>query len=109
MKYLYLMLSFRDNEVLPTDPFSLMLADLKKSGFVYKEIILTPIGISDITHLVKDTLNCEESNAKELATILFEKTNGNPFFVNEVFKSFYDKDLIQYIDGVWKWEISKII
>ena len=119
MKYLYLMLSFRDNEVLPTDPFSLMLAELKKSGFVYKEIILTPIGISDITHLVKDTLNCEESNAKELATILFEKTNGNPFFVNELFTSFY-KDGLVYLDSglqptvlsrpsvQWKWDISKI-
>ena len=108
MKYLYLILSFRDNEVLPTDPLSLMLEDLKKSGFVPKEIVLEPISISDISHLVSDTLLCEETKIKELATVLFEKTKGNPFFVNEVFKNFYEKDFIEYKDGVWNWEISKI-
>ena len=108
MKHLYLILSFRDNEVLPTDPLSLMLEDLKKSGFVPKEIVLEPISISDISHLVSDTLLCEETKVKELATVLFEKTKGNPFFVNEVFKNFYEKDFIEYKDGIWNWEISKI-
>ncbi|MBP7281409.1 MAG: AAA family ATPase [Leptospiraceae bacterium] len=108
MKYLYLMLSFRDNEVLPTDPFYMMLEALKKSGFTYKEILLEPISVSDITHLVSDTLSCEQTKAKELATILFEKTKGNPFFVNATFKSLYDKDLLVYKDGIWSWDISQI-
>ncbi len=108
MKYLYLMLSFRDNEVLPTDPLSIMLEDLKKLGFVYKEMLLEPISVSDISHLVSDTLSCNEIKAKELAAVLFEKTKGNPFFVNETFKSLYDKDLIEFSEGLWKWDISKI-
>ncbi len=108
MKYLYLMLSFRDNEVLPTDPFSIMLENLKKSGFEYREILLEPISFLDITQLVSDTLSCEEARAKELAEILFEKTKGNPFFVNETFKNLYDKDLIGYLEGKWKWDIEKI-
>nr|MBP7284713.1 serine/threonine-protein kinase PknK [Leptospiraceae bacterium] len=118
MKYLYLMLSFRDNEVLPTDSFSLMLENLKKTGFSYKEILLEPIGILDITHLVSDTLSCEESKAQELANVLFEKTKGNPFFVNELFTSFYKEDLVYLDSGLaaalptvlvqWSWDISKI-
>jgi len=108
MKYLFLMLSFRDNEVLPTDPFSVMLEDLHKTGFQSKNISLEPISLTDISHLVGDTLSCDENKAKELATVLFEKTKGNPFFVNELFKSFYEKDLIQYISGSWNWDIVKI-
>ena len=108
MKYLFLMLSFRDNEVLPTDPLSVMLEDLKKSGFVAKEIVLEPISVADISHLVSETLSCNEVKVKELATVLFEKTKGNPFFVNEVFKSFYEKDFIEYKDGTWNWDISKV-
>ena len=115
MKYLYLMLSFRDNEVLPTDPLSTMLENLKKTGFTYKEILLEPISISDITHLVSDTLNSDEAKARELASILFEKTKGNPFFVNELFTSFYKDELVYLDSGLqptvlaqWNWNISKI-
>jgi predicted ATPase/tRNA A-37 threonylcarbamoyl transferase component Bud32/exonuclease VII small subunit len=108
MKYLFLMLSFRNNEVLPTDPFSVMLEDLHKTGLQFKNIVLEPISVTDISRLVGDTLNCEDVNAKELATVLFEKTKGNPFFVNELFKSFYEKELIQYVNGSWNWDIVKI-
>ena len=108
MKYLYLILSFRDNEVLPTDPLSIMLEDLKKVGFVYSKILLEPFSVSNIIHLVSDTLNCEEDKVGELADTLFQKTKGNPFFVNETFKSLYDKDLIEFSEGIWKWDISKI-
>ena len=102
------MLSFRDNEVLPTDPFSVMLEDLQKAGFEYKNIVLEPISIIDISRLVGDTLNCDDVKAKELASVLFEKTKGNPFFVNELFKSFYEKELIQYQNGSWNWDTNKI-
>lgn len=108
IKHLLLMLSFRDNEVLPTDPFSLMIESVKKNGLVYREILLEPIKVNDIRHLVSDTLNCEEGKATEIAEIISNKTKGNPFFVNQMFKSFYDKDLIVYKDGIWIWDVSSI-
>ena len=74
MKFLLLILSFRDNEVLPADPFSLMLENLQKKGMNYKSIILNPFSIHDISHLVADTLRCEKKEAKQLAEELFKKT-----------------------------------
>ncbi|MBK9498447.1 MAG: AAA family ATPase [Leptospiraceae bacterium] len=108
MKFLLLILSFRDNEVLPTDAFSLMLEDLKKKGIDSKNINLEPLSLNDVNHLVSDTLHLEKKHTKELAQILHTKTKGNPFFVNAMFKSLYDKDLIYYKEGIWAWDISKI-
>ncbi|HNE07461.1 MAG TPA: serine/threonine-protein kinase PknK, partial [Leptospiraceae bacterium] len=108
LKYLFLMLSFRDNEVLPKDPFSIMLDDLKNGGLKFNKISLEPISLTDISSLVSDTLNSADIIAKELAKVLFEKTKGNPFFVNELFKSFYEKEFIQYKNNNWIWDIKKI-
>ena len=108
MKFLLLILSFRDNEVLPTDAFSLMLEDLKKKGIDSKNINLEPLSLNDVNHLVSDTLHLEKKHTKELAQILHTKTKGNPFFVNAMFTSLYEKDLICYREGIWTWDINKI-
>ncbi|TGN21047.1 protein kinase domain-containing protein [Leptospira idonii] len=108
MKYLFLMLSFRDNEVYPTDPFSVLLSDLEEAGHSYKKINLEPISVEDITQLVTDSLYCKESEAKELAEILHFKTKGNPFYVNEVFKSLHEKELIYYEDNRWNLKLTQI-
>lgn len=108
MKFLLLILSFRDNEVLPADPFSLMLENLQKKGMSYKSIVLNPFSIQDISHLVADTLRCEKKEAKQLAEELFKKTKGNPFFVTEMFKNLHEKGLIEHKDEKWIWNIQKI-
>jgi len=108
MRYLSLMLSYRDNEVLPTDPFSILLDDLKDTGFHYQTINLDPLSIQDINSLVSDALICNKKESLSLAEILHSKTKGNPFYVNEVFKSLYEKELIVYKDNVWVWDIQTI-
>lgn len=108
IKNLFIILSFRDNEIQALSSFSVLLDKLKERQFPYKEIFLDSITISDIAHMVRDTLNCDSKSAKELASIIFEKTKGNPFFVNEMFKNLYAKNLICYSDGTWTLKINKI-
>jgi predicted ATPase/tRNA A-37 threonylcarbamoyl transferase component Bud32 len=108
MKYFLLMLSFRDNEVLPTDTFSLLLDKLKKANFPMKEILLDPILQTDVNQLVAETLSYPEAATVKIAEVIYLKTKGNPFFVNEVFKSLYDKELIYPAQNKWTWDIDKI-
>lgn len=108
IKYLLLILSFRDNEVLPADPFSIMLENLKKKGIHFKSILLNPFSVQDISNLVSDTLRCEKKDARDLAEVLFKKTKGNPFFVTEMFKNLHEKSLIVYREEKWNWNIQKI-
>ncbi len=49
-------------------------------------MLLEPISKFDVNYLVTDTLARSEEDCKEFVDILYEKTQGNPFFVKEVFK-----------------------
>lgn len=105
---LLLILSYRDNEVLAGDPFSLMLENVKKLGYSYSEIFLEPIKSSDIQNLVKETIVCEEKEAREIASVLLSKTKGNPFFINALFTDYFEKDLIHFENNKWKIDLTKI-
>lgn len=108
LHYLYIVLSFRDNEVSNLHPFNGFIQDLEHRNLEQRSIRLTPLTESDVTQLVADTLNLSKNNATELAKILHNRTGGNPFHVNEVFKSLYEKGFIFIENNAWKFDILKI-
>ena len=48
--------------------------------------------------------------AAEFAELVFKKTDGNPFFVNEFLKSLYNDSLLNFDleTGDWRWDIHRI-
>jgi len=108
INYILFLFSFRDNEISPLDRFSSMLDTLKKENFPLQEITLNPFSTFDIRQLVADTLYADKTEVEELAEILFEKTKGNPFFVIELFKSLYEKNLITFSNNLWNWDCNQI-
>jgi len=44
-----------------------------------------------------------------LTTLVYEKTKGNPFFVNQFLRSIYDENLLYFSHGEqkWKWDLNK--
>lgn len=112
-KYLLIILSYRDNEVMPTHPFYSALEDIKKNGLDIKHILLNPLSLFDVNHLISDTLSSNKADTSDLAEVIHLKTGGNPFFVNEVFKNLNEKNLIlapnsKEENARWSWDIEKI-
>ncbi len=112
-KYILIILSYRDNEVTNTHPFSIALEEIKKNNFEIKNILLNPLTLFDVNHLISDTLSVKKEDTSLLADVIHLKTGGNPFFVNEVFKNLYEKNLIlppnqKEENSKWTWEIEKI-
>lgn len=107
IKYLYIILSYRSNEVDTTHPFSILLEDTKKLGIKYEHIFLQSITPNDVNNLVSDTLHASQKDTEALSKIIYSKTEGNPFFVTELLRSLYKDDLV-YFDKTWKWDIEKI-
>ncbi len=112
-KYLLIILSYRDNEINTMHPFYLALEDIKKQEIEIKHILLNPLSLFDVNHLISDTLSCRKEDTSELAEVIHSKTGGNPFFVNEVFKDLYEKNLILSPNSKegkpkWNWDIEKI-
>ncbi len=108
-KYLLLIGAYRDNEVSPTHPTILVLEEIKKAGAVIKNIVLRPLDISNVSQLVADTLN-ETERSKLLSELLFNKTQGNPFFLTQLFKTLNFENLLNFdfFEGRWLWDIEQI-
>ncbi len=95
--------AYRDNEVSPTHPLMLTLDKLDLGSRVNK-ITLTPLKQTDFDRLIADTLNCAEILAEPLSQLIYQKTQGNPFFATQLLKSLYEDKLIKFNSDVGYWE-----
>jgi len=102
--------TYRDNEVHEVHPLAVMLRSLKDSGVGAQEIVLDDLANQDVIDLCQDCFGKEEE-VKELADLIFQKTNGNAFFTLQFLRGLYDEGVI-YLDPNkrrWKWDTDKII
>ena len=107
--YLFLIGAYRDNEVNPTHPFMLTLDEIRAGGATVEALALGPLAREHITQLIADTLNCQPQRAEPLANLLFQKTQGNPFFFTQLLKSLYQDELLTFeSSGCWQWNIQQI-
>ncbi|MEH2066484.1 MAG: AAA family ATPase [Nostoc sp.] len=109
-QYLLLIGAYRDNEVNATHPLMLMLETIQAFGATVEELFLKPLAAPHITQLLTDTFNCESSQAETLADLLFQKTQGNPFFLTQLLKVLHQDNLLifDYRSGLWQWDLNRI-
>ncbi|MEG4085668.1 AAA family ATPase [Microcoleus sp. POL10_C6] len=107
---LFLIGAYRDNEVSAGHPLMLTIEEIVKTGANVDRIFLSPLDLSSVTQLIADALNCPESRVKSLAELVFFKTGGNPFFMNEFLKSLYTEGLLQFdsLAFSWEWDLDQI-
>ncbi|MEM9156756.1 MAG: serine/threonine-protein kinase PknK, partial [Cyanobacteria bacterium P01_F01_bin.33] len=110
MQSLLLIGAYRDNEVSPTHPLMTLLAQLLKEGATENTITLTPLSREHLSQLMRDTFQHSTEAIGPLAELVLQKTEGNPFFVNEFLKNLYDENLLQFNESLrlWEWNIDKI-
>lgn len=120
-KYLMLLGAYRDNEVNVSHPLMQTLENIQQTNAVVNNIVLSTLQISDVNQLVADTFTDKVSTYTEstqsLAELIFQKTQGNPFFLTQLLKSLYQDNLISFDftplnqqgnQGGWKWDIEQI-
>lgn len=101
--------AYRDNEVSQTHPLSITLNELKKRDTHIMEIKLKPLSENNCAQIVEDSFGMKTDDALRLGALVFNKTKGNPFFINRFLKSLYDNSLITVnLDGAWEWDDEKI-
>lgn len=120
IEYLYLIGSYRDNEINPAHLLTITLNKLRREGAIVNQIILKPLALDRIEQLIADTLNSEREYVRSLAELVWQKTSGNPFFVNEFLKIIYAENLLvfnadrysvtqsQNLGGTWQWDLQEI-
>ena len=109
-KHLFLIGAYRDNEVFAAHPLIITLENISKEGAVVNSITLQPLSLNSLNQLVGDTLNRPANLALPLTKLIFQKTQGNPFFSNQFLKGLYEEKLITFDlnAGYWQCDISKV-
>ncbi|WP_026735779.1 hybrid sensor histidine kinase/response regulator [Fischerella sp. PCC 9605] len=109
-QYLLLIGAYRDNEVSATHPLMLTLEEIQKSGAVVNNIVLQPLQIYHVNQLVSDTLRTDQEKSQPLAELVFNKTQGNPFFLTQLLKSLYQENLLSFnfSEACWQWNIEQL-
>jgi PAS domain S-box-containing protein len=102
--------AYRDSEERSIHSLNRMRLDLEKGGAPLQTIALGPLGLADINQLIADTLACSSEMATPLAELMYPMAEGNPFFNNQLLKSFYEEGLISFDQnaGHWQCDISRI-
>ena len=109
-KYLFLIGAYRDNEVDRSHHLTIFFEKLQMETRPFDIVVLGPLNLEHLTQLIADTLKSEKEAVTPLAKLVFQKTNGNPFFVNQFLSTLYNERLLVFDtdERRWKWEMSKI-
>ena len=114
-KYLLLIGAYRDNEFSATHPLIQTIENIQKTGAGLSEkisnIVLNPLDLSHVEQLISETLESKNSEKIQLlAELLFNKTQGNPFFLTQLIRTLYQEKLLVYDFPLsrWQWDIDHI-
>ncbi|MFL5611237.1 MAG: helix-turn-helix transcriptional regulator [Gemmatimonadaceae bacterium] len=70
---------------------------------------LQPLGQTDLEELLQEMFGVDRTSTRRFATLLYDWTRGNPFFVEETLKSLVDSGTLAQRDGRWTgWEIETL-
>jgi serine/threonine protein kinase len=109
-QYLFIICAYRDNEVDANHPLMDLIAKIEATGIQITNLKLTALDFDSINQLVADTLNKDTKDTASLSQLIQDKTDGNPFFINELLNSLYQKEILNFIpnEQQWRWDVQRI-
>ncbi|GGA29904.1 AAA family ATPase [Okeania sp. KiyG1] len=108
--YLLILGAYRDNEVSPAHLLIQTLNDIAKQSTPINTLTLQPLGEGDITRLTAETLLCSEDIAAPLAKLVYQKTQGNPFFTTQFLLGLHQDHHITLNAeaGYWQCDLTQV-
>ncbi|MBF0225236.1 MAG: AAA family ATPase [Desulfobacterales bacterium] len=103
-------LVYRDNELDSSHPLKSVIKEIKEQKNIVNQIHLMPFCFDDVNHFISDILGLPHQISESLASAIYAKTQGNPFFIKEYVKLIFSKQYL-YFDlknMAFKWELDKI-
>ena len=102
--------AYRSDEVSPGSDLENFLEEIDKTGIRIQRIDLSPLGETEITQFVSETLKRSSDEAKDLAKLIQSKTGGNPFFVKFFLQTLSRENMIYGRgEGEWEWNLNQIL
>ena len=94
-----LLLTYRSEEAYPLlTPF---LAKLDRERLA-TEMTLTPLTFGEVDEMMRTILALPRAVGADFLATVYELTEGNPFFIEEMLKSLVTAGELVYVDGKWE-------
>ncbi|KAM3109728.1 trifunctional serine/threonine-protein kinase/ATP-binding protein/sensor histidine kinase [Phormidesmis sp. 146-33] len=102
--------AYRDNEVSVSHPLVLALDAIRQLGTEITTLSLMPLGLTDVTQLLADTLHRNPLECQPFSELLLAKTNGNPFFLAQMLTALYQERHLSFDaqTGCWRWNLAQL-
>jgi len=122
-EYLLLIGAYRDNEVDAAHPLTSTIEKIQEENGKINNIVLKQLSLASVSALVADTLAVEtEHDGKQLssqvanriqplAELLYNKTQGNPFFLTQLLQTLHSEELLtfDFSQECWQLDMQQIL
>jgi predicted ATPase/two-component sensor histidine kinase len=110
LRYLLVIISYRDDEVGSNHPLVSTVDDLRSHAIPVEVLQVRNLRADDVREFLVDTLKPAAADVEGLAVIIHDKTLGNPFFVRSFVSFLYEFDLIRFDipQNSWQWCVDRI-
>jgi len=109
-QYLLVIGTYRDNKVTAGHPLLLTINEIEKAETTISRIQVQNLSQNDVSALIADSLSCDAGFSQPLTNLVYAKTYGNAFFVNQFLQSLYEGELLTFdVDRrMWTWDVEHI-
>ncbi len=110
LRYVLVIVAYRDNEVDAAHPLTSTLSDLRRQGVRVTSLGLNDLGSDDVARLVGDTVSPASADTGGLAAVIHARTRGNPFFVRSYLDYLQESGHIGFDETrrLWHWDQDSI-
>ena len=109
MSHLFIIGAYRSNEVDVSHPLQVRLDQIRQAR-EFSDLTLPPLERIAVEQMIVDTLHGENKALQVLVDLIYEKAQGNPFFIKELLKRLNEDRAITFSPekGCWDWDIDII-
>ncbi|HSC29691.1 MAG TPA: AAA family ATPase, partial [Vicinamibacterales bacterium] len=110
IQHLLVIGAYRDNEVDAAHPLQLATERLEAAGARLRRLTLGPLTLADLTAFLCETLRSTPDEAEPLASLILERTDGNPFFVIQFLTALQQNGQFRFDRslGTWRFRLDEI-
>jgi len=104
---MFILGAYRDTDIDERHVLTSVLTELNRERLL-KSVLLERMSFDDVSEMIKRIFE-QDDVPREFCELVYDKTRGNPFFVEEVIKSLKEEKVIYRRENQWKVkEVSKI-
>ena len=109
-RYVLLIVAWRDNDVEPMCSLKTCFDAIQHSGVSVTNIKLASLSLPQLNQLVADVLHAPLESCAPLTHLVFERTEGNPFFFTQFLCSLQGDGVLRHdaTHSGWQWDLDQI-